>query len=135
MHVSGGGTTLEPGRFTPIFSRVKGETELALAEMRREDPLFRASTVRPTFIDWAAHDAIKPYVPPRPFMPGVAEAVFGPVIRTAVKSYWSPTEPLGRFLTGMAMRRFDGDMEGAGIEKVGAFPVIENTAFRRLMGL
>lgn len=135
MHVSGSGTTLRPGRFTPIFSRVKGETELALAEMRRENPLFHASTVRPTFIDYAAHDAIKPYVPPRPPMLAAGEVVLGPVIRAVVKGHWSPTVPLGQFLTGLAMRRFDGKLEGTGIENVGAFPVMENDAFRRLMGL
>lgn len=49
-----------------------------------------------------------------------------------MKSKWSPTAPLGRFMTEMAMGKWDASFEGPGIAKVGAFPVLENIAFRRL---
>jgi hypothetical protein len=62
--------------------------------------------------------------------------IFSPLMKFAGKSLWSPTEPLGQFLTGMAMGRFDGKLAGDGIETLpGGMAVVENTAFRRLMGL
>lgn len=128
MYVSGNGATFAPGRLTPIFGRVKGETELRLAEMRKANPAFHASSIRPAFIDSAAHDAIKPYLPST----GVLATVFGPGLRAFAKSRWSPTEPLGKFMTEMAMGRWDASLEGLGIEKVGDFPVVENVGFRRL---
>lgn len=100
--------------------------------MRKANPAFHASSIRPGFIDSAAHDAIKPYLPPAPAAAVVLGAIFGPGLRTFVKSKWSPTAPLGRFMTEMAMGKWDADFEGPGIAKVGAFPVLENIAFRRL---
>lgn len=135
VYVSGAGTTHEPGLFTATFARVKGETELALAEMRKQNPLFRASSVRPAFVDAAAHETVKAYIPTPPVMMAAGGAVLGPVVRVAMKGTWSPTEPLGRFLAGMAMGRFDSAMDGPGVGKLGAFPVVENAAFRRAMGL
>ena len=135
--VSGDGSTFTPGALTPLFGRVKGETELALAAMRKANPQFRASTVRPSFVDAASHEAIKPYIPEPPFSQRAAVGVLGPVIRGFGKSRWSPTEPLGKFLVGMAQATWEaqGKLEGKGLEKVGDFPVVENTAIRRVMGL
>jgi len=136
VYVSGQGSTFKPGRFTPIFGRVKGETELALSEMRKKNPLFQASTVRPSMVDAVAHDAIKPYIPQPSIAVRAAGAIIGPPIRTFAKSYCSPTEPLGQFLTGMAMAKWKlDDLSGTGVERLGDFPVIENSAIRRLMGL
>lgn len=135
VYVAGDGTTHSPGRFTPIFGRVKGETELQLAEMRKAHPAFRASSIRPAFIDAGAHEAIKPYLA----TPGYAKAVFLPpfaaVARTFIKSKCSPTEPLGKFMAEMAMGKWDARCEGAGVGKVGDFPILENSAFRRLAAL
>ncbi|KAH2762684.1 hypothetical protein KXW18_004943, partial [Aspergillus fumigatus] len=106
VYVSGTGATTQPGFFTSLFARVKGETELELAELRRATPLFRASSVRPAFIDHAHHEAIKKYVPPRP----TYETLFrplAPVFRAAMPGLCSPTEQLGRFLTEMAMGRHE----------------------------
>lgn len=135
VYVSGAGTTHEPGPFSAIFARVKGETELALAEMRKQNPLFHTSTVRPAFVDAAAHEAVKAYIPTPTFAMVAGAAVLGPVVRMAVKGSWSPTEPLGRFLTGMAMGKYERAMDGPGVERLGAFPVVGNVAFRRAMGL
>lgn len=114
---------------------MKGETELLLAAMRKDNPSFHASSIRPAFIDAAAHDAIKPYLP----APGLAKAVLQPpfaaAARTFIKSRWSPTEPLASFMTEMAMGKLDARFKDAGVEKVGEFPIIENTMFRRLAGL
>lgn len=137
VYVSGEGSTVEPGRFTPIFGRVKGETERALAEMRKTNPSFHASSIRPAFVDAAQHDAIKPYLPARGFAWNAMVAVVGPPIRSFYKGGWSPTLPLGRFMTEMAMGRWEGQMGAAGpsIEKIGEFPILGNAAFMRLAGL
>lgn len=135
VFVSGDGTTLEPGIFTPLFSRVKGETEMALSEMRKKNPLFHANTVRPSFVDPAAHDTIKLYIPNLPITRTTGAAVLGPLIRVAAKRLWSPTQPLGDFLTTMSMGKWEEKFEGPGFQKLGHFSVVENVGFRRLMGL
>jgi len=135
VYVSGEGATQQPGRLTPLFGRVKGETEVALAEMRKANPLFRASAVRPAFVDAAAHDAVRPYLPAQPASTRVANLVLGPAIRVAARGSWSPTEPLGRFLAEMATGRWEGRLQGPGVERLGESPVLGNAAFRRLYGL
>lgn len=133
--MAGDGTTHTPGRFTPIFGRVKGETELQLAAMRKANPAFHASSIRPAFIDSGAHEAIKPYLA----TPGLAKAVllppFAAVARTFLNSKCSPTEHLGKFMTEMAMGKWDARFDGVGVEHVGKFPILENSAFRRLAEL
>ncbi|PKS05453.1 hypothetical protein jhhlp_008829 [Lomentospora prolificans] len=132
VFVSGKGTTHNPGRFTSTFAHVKGETELLLAGMRKSNPLFQADSVRPAFIDSKTHEAIKPYIPK--LSPAFNAFLFttGPVMRN-FNSIWSPTEQLGQFLTQMAMGKFDSKLTGPGIDKVGNFSVIENSAIHRLM--
>jgi len=64
-----------------------------------------------------------------------------PLFKAGYKSGLSPTEPLGRVLTELAMGRFgDGELRGVGkgVEEVkdgGGFLVLENVALRRLAGL
>lgn len=129
------GASLQPGRFTPIFARVKGETETALAEMRKVNPAFHSSSIRPAGIDATFHHAIKPYLP----APGLVKRLLLPPVaalsRTLLASMSSPTEPLGRFMTEMAMGNWDAKCSGVDVAKLGQFPVLENTAFRRLAGL
>lgn len=138
VYVSGEGSTLAPGRFTPIFGRVKGETEKALAEMRSEEPAsFHASSVRPAFVDAAQHDAIAPYVPALGPARTAMLTVLGSPIRAFYKAGWSPTLPLGKFMTEVAMGRWEEQMQagGPGVEKIGEFPILGNVGFRRLAGL
>ncbi|KAI5919174.1 putative nucleoside-diphosphate-sugar epimerase [Camillea tinctor] len=135
VYVSGSGATTEPGRFTPIFASVKGETEKALAAMRDANPLFHASSVRPGLIDADAHEAIKPYIPVRPLPTRVAGVLLKAPIRMAYKSFWSPTDDLGRFLTEMAMGKHSFTAPKSDVQMMGAFPILENSAFRRLAGL
>ncbi|KAI1643100.1 putative nucleoside-diphosphate-sugar epimerase [Daldinia loculata] len=135
VYVSGTGATTQPGRFSAIFARVKGETELALAEMRRANPSFHASSIRPAFIDAASHDAIKPYIPVKTPLYKAAYALLGPPMRYGARSYWSPTQDLGRFLTEMAMGRYKDQFKAKDIQMEGEFPILENSAFRRLSGL
>ena len=103
--------------------------------MRKTNPLFHGTSMRPYLIDYAEHDDIKGYIPNQGLVRSAALSVIGPVIRAAVKSQWSPTRPLGRFLTEMAMGKWDNHFHGEGIEKLGDFTIVENVAFRRLAGL
>lgn len=135
VYVSGNGTTHAPGRFTPIFGRVKGETELELAKMRSANPSFHASSIRPSFIDGRGHEAIKPYLA----TPGLAKAIlvppFAALAKRYIKSAWSPTEPLGKVMTEMAMGKWDARYEEADVAKIGEFPIVENTVFHKLADL
>lgn len=103
--------------------------------MRKNNPSFHASSIRPCFIDSGAHSAIQPYLPASGLAKTVLLPPFAAVARTFIKSKCSPTEPLGRFMAEMAMGKWDAQFEGVGVEKVGDFPVLENSAFRRLAGL
>lgn len=135
MYVSGAGSTLKPGLFTSLFARVKGETELSLSEMRAANPLFGATSVRPGFVDYHTHAAIRPYIPTQGAMVDTLASVLGPAVRVGCKGMWSPTAQLGQFLTEMAMGRFDDRLQGEGVERLGEFAILENSAFRRLTGL
>ncbi|KAI1383815.1 putative nucleoside-diphosphate-sugar epimerase [Hypoxylon trugodes] len=134
VYVSGEGATTKPTRFSALFAQVKGQTELALADMRRQNPIFHASSVRPSFVDASNHDAIKPYLPNQVWQIKATIAVLGPVIKCGFPGYWSPTQDLGRFLTEVAMGRYKDQFKAKDIEMVGEFPIIANTAFRRLGG-
>ncbi|KAK5651781.1 hypothetical protein OQA88_11648 [Cercophora sp. LCS_1] len=135
VFVSGGGATFEPGLFTPLYARVKGETEMALAAARKANARLRANTVRPGFVDWVDHDVIKPYVSPRPVVKQTAITLLGPIYRTAFPGKCSPSQPLGKFLTEMAMGKWETEISGPGFEKIGEFAVVNNDDFRRLSGL
>lgn len=136
VYVSGYGATTEPGIFTSLFARVKGEVEVALGEMRRENPSFHAVSARPAAVDSSAHDAIKPYIPTPPLVLRVLELALRPAVRTFFTGLHSPTEPLGRVLTELAMGRYkDRFVAGKDIQKIGEFPIVENTVLRRLAGL
>ncbi|KAK1758860.1 hypothetical protein QBC47DRAFT_419997 [Echria macrotheca] len=142
IFISGHGATFTPGRLTPLFGRVKGETELALAEMRRRNPLLRASTARPCAIDWTRHEAIWPFMPRQEgYKAGLMGRGILAAIRVGYKSLSAPTEELGRFVTDMALGRYEGE-EGvqvakkAGVEVLeGGFQVVDNASFRKLSGL
>ncbi|CAG9941734.1 unnamed protein product [Clonostachys rosea f. rosea IK726] len=136
VYVSGAGATTSPGRFSAIFARIKGETELALAEQRKTNPAFHASSIRPAFVDAAAHQAIKPYLPVPTLSIRALQGGLGPIIRNAMPGQWSPTEQLGRFLTEVAMGKHkDALVAGPGVQMVGQFPIVENSVIRKLAGL
>ncbi|KAF5024616.1 hypothetical protein F66182_3379 [Fusarium sp. NRRL 66182] len=135
VYISGEGATTQPGMFSAIFARVKGETELGLAEIRRQNPLFHAMSVRLGGVDASAHDAIKAYIPPKPLAARAIELLF-PVLRTLVPTIMTPTEPLGHFLTELAMGKHKNELvAGPGITKIEEFPILQNSAFRRMWGI
>lgn len=135
VYVSGHGTTVTPGRTTSYFGRIKGETEVLLAEMMKTHKTLYPTSIRPCFIDYASHKAIHPYIPKQEAYKAFLTPLLGPPIRYVAKSYWSPTEPLGKFLTEMAMGKWNNNFDGSGIIKLGDFRILENAGFRRLAEL
>lgn len=153
VFVSGQGATTNPnpGFFTPTFSRVKGETEQALADLGAESEIkdtgkkqpapFHTISIRPAFVDSSEHPAIRPYVE-KTLM---RHAWAGKVMRAFAPSMVSPTLPLGQFLTQSAMGELDEELYKEGKKRVelleGRFegkmrmPIVENNVIRQTMGL
>lgn len=159
VYVSGEGATHTPGPFTPLFGRVKGEAEIALGQLARASShpeeqappgggpsLLAVTTVRPAFVDASTHAGIQPYVPAvnaGGILCRGMLTLLGPVVRNTAflrRDLWSPTEPLGRFLTELAMGEWqqqEGE-EGSrpGVEKgPGESRIFGNAAFVRLSGV
>ncbi|KAJ5184300.1 hypothetical protein N7491_007832 [Penicillium cf. griseofulvum] len=134
IHVSGEGATQTPGRFSPIFARVKGTTEELLGTLSELNPTFRVDSVRPGFVDPATHHAIKPYIPSG-IVSNLGLALLAPGLRYFMQSKHSPTEHLGSFLTEMAMGRHEEILQGPGVFKLGGGYVVENSGMRRILGL
>ena len=136
VFVSGEGATSEPGPFTALFGRVKGETESALAEIESRNPQFKTVTVRPAFVDPSGHQAILPWIPQGSILKRFGESIIGPPIRAFYTRMHSPTAPLGEFLAGLAAGHYNHQMlRGEGVETRGASLIINNAGFRRVMGL
>ncbi|CCT70105.1 related to nucleoside-diphosphate-sugar epimerases [Fusarium fujikuroi] len=133
LYVSGHGATLEPTSFTPIFGRVKGETERALSELHAPAK-FHVESVRPAGVDATNHEAIKPYIPNPGMLYNAMYLLMGPLMRTVLQSLHSPTEKLGPFLMNMAMGKYDKQLEAGGndISSINGSRILENLAFQRL---
>ena len=136
VFVSGEGATQNPGRFTAIFGRVKGETESALADLTAGElkGKVQADSMRPAMVDGTGHAAIKPYLASRGFVPALARVV-APTAGFVFRSFHSPTGFLGDGLTQMAMGRLDGKMEGQGTFRLRDSWIVQNLGLRRMMGI
>ncbi|KAI0127259.1 putative nucleoside-diphosphate-sugar epimerase [Xylariales sp. AK1849] len=136
VYVSGEGATTKPGIFAQIFARVKGETEVSLAELRKANPSFHTSSVRPGFVDSAAHDAIKSYIPEKSLTMKIAHLLMAGTVGTVfLSSLHSPTEPVGRVMAEIAMGKYRSQLIGKDVERIGDFPILSNKTLRRLAGL
>jgi hypothetical protein len=136
VYVSGSGANTEPGMFTQLFARVKGEVELALADMCRSNPSFHTISARPMAVDASGHAAIAPYIPTPPPAYRLLIPVLGPPVRTWFKGIHSPTEPLGRVLAELAIGKHEEQsVAGDDVRMIGNFPILENRALRRFAGL
>lgn len=128
--------TQTPGRFTPLFGRVKGETETALLALSKETPSLKPFSVRPAYVD-PTHDpetfkTIKQRPDHQTFVKKSVYGFIGPVLKTAWPSFASPTDYLGKFLTDLA--KGDGKpLQGSGVTGEGR--ILNNAAFRREIGL
>lgn len=127
VYVSGEGATHNPGRFTPIFGRVKGQTEKALFDLHKANPNFRPYLVRPAGVDYREHTEIHPFIPhqalyKRAFLTGL----------NVYKSMLTPTRQMGKVFTELAMSRGE-PVEGRDVQMEGR--LLPNVAIRRLSGL
>lgn len=127
VHVSGEGATQTPGMFTPIFGKVKGQTEQSLFDLGKQTPNFKVYNVRPAVVDWRAHPEIHPFLPQLP-----AYRKFGMPVFSLYKSFHTPTRELGRVLTELAMSEGQ-PVEGADTGMEGR--LLSNVVLRRLAGL
>lgn len=128
VYVSGEGATQKPGIFTQLYGRVKGQTEAALFEFRKQNPNFRAISVRPGGVDWTAHPEIKSFIPNQPAWKA---AMIRPM-NLLYKNMMTPTQPMGRVFTELAMSKGE-PLSGTGVELEGT--LLTNIGIRRLSGL
>ncbi|KAJ5642711.1 hypothetical protein N7490_006711 [Penicillium lividum] len=133
VYVSGEGATTKPGPFTPLFGRVKGETEAGLIDIQEMASNFEPLIVRPSHVDSKGHKAIAPWIPKPTATIHATNVVLGPALRTWMKAYNSPTAPLGEFLAGLGVGEWQDKLQGNGVERRGGTTIITNLAFRRLM--
>ncbi|KAL8841871.1 MAG: hypothetical protein Q9170_000744 [Blastenia crenularia] len=139
VYVSGEGVTRSPGRFTPLFSRVKGEAETSLLALRSEHPGLSIWNARPAFIDESQHPLKEG---PSPWPKRLADRA-SPVWRAVWPNGVSPTGPLAGVLVRCAQETeskedIKGDMGGSGLvieegETTGV--LLTNVGIRRLAGL
>lgn len=128
VYVSGEGATQTPGMFTPIFGRVKGETEASLLEFHKQNSNFNVYNVRPAGVDWREHPEIHPFMSHQ----AMYKRALLPVIEAVYKPMLTPTRPLGKILTELAMS-MGAPLEGKDIQMDGH--LVPNSAIRRMAGL
>ena len=128
VYVSGEGATQTPGMFTPLFGRVKGQIESALLEFSKQTPNFKVYNVRPGGVDWTSHPEIHPFMPKQ----AVYKTVLMRPLNVVYKSLMTPTQPMGRIFTELAMSKGE-PLQGSGIEMEGY--LVRNAAIRRMSGL
>ena len=136
VFVSGEGATTTPGRFSPIFARVKGETEKALLELNGSVacPDLRVYSARPGGVDPGADPAVaKATEVKRRTGMRKLEPYMMPVFRALYSNMVSPTKELGRVLTDLALRDGERLKDGPGISGEGR--TIANVALRKMAGL
>ena len=128
VYVSGEGATQSPGIFTPLFGRVKGQIESALLQLHKERPQFKPYNIRPAAVDWREHTEIHGFIPKQPYTKNVLFSA----IDTVSKSWMTPTKPMGKIMTELAMSS-GAPMHDSDVEMEGR--LISNIAFRRMAGL
>lgn len=135
IFVSGMGATTTPGRSTPLYARVKGETELLLSEMQAANPRFAVESVRPAGVDPTDHEAIKPFIPVPFLLQRVTVALLLTPMRIFARGYLTPTEPMGRLFVELAMGKHDAVL-GKPLEQVqtlnSGMRILDNPALRKL---
>jgi hypothetical protein len=128
VYVSGEGATQTPGIFTPIFGRVKGQTEQSLYDFGKANPMFKVYNVRPAAVDWRHHHEIHPFIPA---LPAYRKVLMSP-IDMVYKSFMTPTRPMATVFTELAMSKGE-PLVGKDLQMDGR--LLPNIAIRRLAGL
>ncbi|KAL8780394.1 MAG: hypothetical protein Q9213_006479 [Squamulea squamosa] len=139
VYISGEGVTRTPGRFTPLFARVKGDAEASLLALRSDKPGLRIWNIRPAFID----ESQNPLKDGPDLMVKKLAYRAAPLLRTVWPSGVSPTGPLAEFLESCALET--ASMEDVKVRIQGTGVTIEegdtlgvllaNKGIRRLAGL
>ncbi|UKZ84314.1 uncharacterized protein TrAFT101_000227 [Trichoderma asperellum] len=137
VFVSGQGSTQTPGRFSNLYGRTKGETEIALSEMRSASPRLLADAVGPGFVDGKGHAAIQPYLQQQGFLIDNSKMLLRRPIEVAAKWLHCPTEPMGRFLVGMALGKYETQLrvDPDVVTMDSGLRVIKNSTITRITGL
>lgn len=134
VYVSGEGATTAPGRFTALYGRVKGETEVALLALHKSHPQFRPYSARAGGVDPSGHkEVLEAGTWVRTGLVNkFVYRVLMPAIRVLYKGMHSPTPELGRALVQLAIG--DGKpLSGKGVDGEGR--TLSNLALRRIVGL
>ncbi|OPB38920.1 hypothetical protein A0O28_0020260 [Trichoderma guizhouense] len=138
IFVSGQGSTQTPGRFTNLYGKTKGEAELALSQMRITNPRLLADAVGPGFVDGKDHAEIRPYLPNQGLFIDGTKMLLRKPIEVGAKWLHCPSEPMGRFLVGMALGKYETQLQSGNVDMVtlnGGLRIIKNVAMKQLVGL
>ncbi|KAF1935967.1 nucleoside-diphosphate-sugar epimerase [Clathrospora elynae] len=128
LYVSGEGATQAPSMLTPLFGRVKGQTETALLEYGKHHAMFRVYNVRPGFVDCTNHAEIHPFIPKQVWY----LRTLTPLINALCTNMMTPTRGMGRVMTELAMSRGE-PLAGNDVSMEGR--LVPNAALRRIAGL
>jgi hypothetical protein len=128
VYVSGEGATHTPGTFTPIFGRVKGQTETALFDFAQQNPMFKVYNVRAGGVDWTNHPEIHPFIPKQ----AMYKKVLISPMNLVYKNMMIPTQPMGKVMMELAMSKGE-PVQGSDVSMDGT--LISNIALRRMGGL
>ncbi|KAL8775544.1 MAG: hypothetical protein Q9209_000040 [Squamulea sp. 1 TL-2023] len=139
VYISGEGATHSPGRFTPLFARVKGDAETSLLALRSDRPGLRIWNVRPAFID----ESQNPLKEGPDVMVKKLAYRAAPLLRIVWPSGVSPTGPLAELLESCALETASIEdvkdrIQGTGVtveegDTLGV--LLANKGIRRLAGL
>lgn len=128
VYVSGEGATQTPGMFTALYGRVKGQIESALFDFSKQNPMFKLYNVRPGGVDWMNQPEIHPFIPKQ----ALYKKVMIPSLNVVYKSLMTPTQPMGKIMTELAMSKGE-PLQGSDIGMEGT--LLSNVALRRMAGL
>lgn len=111
--------------FTPFYGRVKGQTEAALFELGKQNPMLKVYNFRLGGVDWLKHPEIHPFIPQRPLY---VKALIPP-LNFVYNSMMTPTKPMARVMTELAMSKGE-PLVGSDIGMEGR--LVPNSALRRM---
>ncbi|OCT46505.1 nucleoside-diphosphate-sugar epimerase [Cladophialophora carrionii] len=141
VYVSGEGATLHPRPWTPIYGRVKGETERALLDLSKTaqySPLLSVYSVRPAAVDGANQPWIWDQVlhtKRTAFQRFYLKGLMHPIRWgwAGGEATHSPTEALGRVLVDMAVSEQRGAFDvGVGVDAESEGRTLGNKRLRML---
>ena len=115
MYTSRDIATTTPGRFTPYFAVIKGQTEADLLELQKTEPNLRPFSVRPGSVDAAQQSGIHPFLPQRSAWTVTIGNALAPAMRATEKGTVSPTTDLAKFMEELANGNGE-KLEGEGVE-------------------